>query len=76
MSDTPTPLVQPYVLAFAGFQSVEVIDGGDTVAVTLQAAGGDSVCLLLPLAVVSDLLSHLASALDHRFDHLDRPPLG
>lgn len=74
MSDTPTPLVQPYVLAFAGLRSVEVIDGGDTVAVTLQAAGGDSVSLLLPLAVVSDLLSQLASALDHRFSDPDRPP--
>ncbi len=64
-------MVQPQVLAFAGLRSVEVIDGGDTVAVTLQAASGDSVSLLLPLAVVSDLLSQLAEALDHRFDGID-----
>ena len=66
----------PQVLAVAGLQSVEIIDGGDTVAVSLQAAGGDGVGLLLPLAVVSDLLSQLASALDRRFDDLDLPPPG
>ena len=66
----------PQVLAVAGLRSVEIIDGGDTVAVSLQAAGGDGVGLLLPLAVVSDLLSQLASALDHRFDDLDLPPPG
>jgi hypothetical protein len=66
----------PQVLAVAGLRSVEIIDGGDTVAVSLQAAGGDGVGLLLPLAVVSDLLSQLASALDHRFDDLDLPPTG
>lgn len=66
----------PQVLAVAGLRSVEIIDGGDTVAVSLQAAGGDGVGLLLPLAVVSDLLSQLASALDRRFDDLDLPPPG
>ncbi|MGU3282493.1 hypothetical protein [Methylobacterium mesophilicum] len=76
MSNTPVPLVLSAVLAVAGLRSVEVIDGGDTVAVSLQTAGGDGVGLLLPLAVVSDLLSHLASALDHRFDDLDLSPPG
>lgn len=64
------------VLAGAGLRSVEVIDGGDTVAVSLRTAGGEGVGLLLPLAVVSDLISHLAGAFDHRFDDLDLSPPG
>ncbi|MBP1181800.1 hypothetical protein [Methylobacterium sp. PvR107] len=64
------------VLAATSVRLVEVVDGGDTVAVSLRTAGGDDVERLLPPAVVSDLLSQLASALDRRFEDTDRPPPG
>lgn len=53
----------PQVLAAAHVRSVGIIDGGDTVAVHFEAAGGEEMCLLLPIAAVSDLLMHLATAL-------------
>lgn len=51
------------VVAATSVRSVEVIDGGDTVAVRLAAAGEGETCILLPAAAVGSLLYLLAEAL-------------
>lgn len=64
---------RPHVLAATGVRSVEVIDGGDTLAVRLCASDGSDTCLLLPMGAVGDLLSHLADGLDVGVDRTSRP---
>lgn len=54
---------RPHVLAARQVQSVEFIDGGDTLAVRLRIADGGDTCLLLPIGAVGDLLSQLAAAI-------------
>lgn len=54
----------PSVLAATQVRSVEVIDGGDTLAVRIHVTDGGETCLLLPVGVVGDLLAQLAVALD------------
>lgn len=56
----------PYVIGVRGLQSVDVIDGGDTLAVQLLAADESEVCALLPIDVVSDLLFRLADVMSVR----------
>ncbi len=63
----------PYVQAATGVRSVEVIDGGDTLAVRLHTAAGGETCLLLPMGAVGDLLFQIAGALDVGTDQAHRP---
>ncbi|MHC2109302.1 hypothetical protein [Methylobacterium sp. CM6246] len=52
-----------YVLAATGVQSVEITDGGDTLAVQLYEADGGETCVLLPIGVVGELLFQLAETM-------------
>lgn len=51
------------VLAATRVQSVEVIDGGDTLVVRLHVADGSETCVLLPMGAVGDLLFRIAETL-------------
>ncbi|MGU3469161.1 hypothetical protein ACLBXO_30385 [Methylobacterium sp. C33D] len=61
----------PYVLGAAAVRSVEIIDGGGTLAVRLRSPDDGELCLLLPIGVVGDLLFQLAEAVSLS---LDPPP--
>ena len=50
------------VVAMRSVRSVHLIDGGDTVAVRMETAGGGETCVLLPTGAVGDLLFLLAEA--------------
>lgn len=60
----------PYVLGAAGMRSVEIVDGGDTLAVRLRAPDDSEFCVLLPIGVVGDLLFQLADVLSLSHDPL------
>lgn len=60
----------PYVLGAAGVRSVVIIDGGSTLAVRLRSPDDNEFCVLLPIAVVGDLLFQLADVM-----RLSRDPL-
>ena len=64
---------RPHVLAATGVHSVEVIVGGDTLAVRLHAVGGGETCLLLPIGAVGDLLFQIADTLNVGLDQAHRP---
>lgn len=60
----------PYVLGAAGVRSVEIVDGGDTLAVRLPTPDDSEFCVLLPIGVVGDLLFQLADVLSLSHDPL------
>ncbi|MGT2478895.1 hypothetical protein ACU4GR_08430 (plasmid) [Methylobacterium oryzae CBMB20] len=58
------------MLGAAGVRSVEIVDGGDTLAVRLRAPDDSEFCVLLPIGVVGDLLFQLADVLSLSYDPL------
>jgi hypothetical protein len=58
----------PKVLSAMRVRSVEVIDGGDTLAVRLRAPDDDEFCIVLPIGTVGDLLFQLAEVMNFNLD--------
>ncbi|MBN4098400.1 MULTISPECIES: hypothetical protein [Methylobacterium] len=58
----------PYVLGAAAVRSVEVIDGGGTLAIRLRSPDDSEFCVLLPIGVVGDLLFQLADVMSVSLD--------
>ncbi len=49
-------------------RSVEIIDGGDTLAVRLRSPDDSEFCVLLPIGVVGDLLFQIADVVSRSHD--------
>lgn len=58
----------PFVLGAAGVRSVEIIDGGDTLAVRMRSPDDSEFCVLLPIGVVGDLLFQIADVVSRSHD--------
>ena len=54
---------QPRVLSVSSFVGIQLIDGGDTVALQFRAPDGRDVAVLVPREPASDLHLHLTAAL-------------
>jgi hypothetical protein len=63
MRPAVSEIERPYVLAATRVQTVEIIDGGDTLAIQLRVANGGETCVLLPIGAVGDLLFQLTTTL-------------
>ncbi|MER2269849.1 hypothetical protein [Methylobacterium oxalidis] len=56
------------IVGIARLEGVEVIDGGDTVAVRLRAADDREITLLVPQQVAADLKANLSVGLQEAQD--------
>jgi hypothetical protein len=58
-----TENIRPVVLSVASFTDVELMDGGDTLAMRFQAPDGREVAMLVPRAAAFALQTQLADIL-------------
>jgi hypothetical protein len=55
---------RPVVLSVAEFTSVEVMDGGDTLAVRFRAPDGGEIALLVPQRAAENLQAQVADGIE------------